>query len=137
MTTGSDIAGPSTSGSVWKPQRQRLTTYRDSCHGRSNLFNPEPPPLFPSIRHRHHRHRRAANHSATNVLSALLSPFAIAVRESCRERAKKRSSTTGPPIIDAIAGVPLTQNKISARNVLCTPPSTPLRACLTLTRKLH
>ncbi|KYN35760.1 hypothetical protein ALC56_09873 [Trachymyrmex septentrionalis] len=32
--------------------------------------------------------------------------------------------TTGPPIIDAIAGVPLTQNKISARNVLCTPPST-------------
>lgn len=34
MTTGSDIAGPSTSGSVWKPQRQRLTTYRDSCHGR-------------------------------------------------------------------------------------------------------
>lgn len=88
----------------------------------------------------------------------------------------------GPPIIDAIAGIPLTQNKISARNVLCTPPATqatrarkgcrqeegggpftaavslldpyhvahgrvptatalfvssPSRACLTLTRKLH
>lgn len=36
----------------------------------------------------------------------------------------RKGGTVGPPIIDAIAGVPLTQNKISARNVLCTPPST-------------
>jgi len=39
----------------------------------------------------------------------------------------EKGGTAGSPIIDAIAGVPLTQNKISARNVLCTPPSTRAR----------
>lgn len=49
-----------------------------------------------------------------------------------QDRERKREMTSipeggeynGPPIIDAVADAPLTQNKISARNVLCTPAST-------------
>lgn len=60
------------------------------------LPNPFHFPPFLSIRHCHHR---AANHSAANVLSVLLSPFVIAAREDAAKE-RKRSRRRWNELID-------------------------------------
>ncbi|EFN71034.1 hypothetical protein EAG_09924 [Camponotus floridanus] len=183
MTTGSDIARPSTSGSAWEPQRQRLTTYRDSCHGRTVVHYQYPyiPDLKRMFLHLAQIQQANLSQSCTkpSFIDSTVEPHVANYRERKENgiKPRKEEGYGKPPIIDA---VPLTQNKISARNVLYTLPSTgstgerekdangkkrvgcfpppfhpripptlliatflsppsssPSRACLTLTRKLH
>lgn len=57
-----------------------------------------PPPPFYSISLR--RLHRAANHSAANVLSVLLPPFAIAARENAAKERKRKGGWRWNELID-------------------------------------
>ncbi|KYQ59219.1 hypothetical protein ALC60_01805 [Trachymyrmex zeteki] len=120
MTTGSDIAGPPTSGSVWKPQRQRLTTYRDSCHGRAVC---QPSFIDSAVE------SRVSKLTETERREGRYDEEYEREKDANRKKRVIRSPT---------AVSPLNPYHVAHGRVLTALfVSNPSRACLTLTRKLH